>query len=239
MKSQLLVSCRGLYKRYRSSEWVFEDAWVDVKQGDFLFLLGASGSGKTTFIQIVAGELPYDRGVVEVNGKDIKSYGSSGLYRWKRKIGIVFQDFRLLGDNTVFENIALPLILMGYSRPDIERRVNAAVRLLKLQGKEDVLCKTLSGGEQQRVAIARAIVHSPGMILADEPTGNLDDLHTSIIFDILKSLHSRGITVVIATHDKRLPLLISNARVIMIKKRRFVEVVPVLRKDMSGLASSE
>lgn len=234
-----MVSCRGLYKRYRGSDWIFEDAWLDVRRGEFLFLLGASGSGKTTFIHIVSGDIPYDRGVVEVGGRDIRSYKPSNLYRWKRQLGVVFQDFRLLGDSSVFENVALPLILMGYPGAEVKKRVGAALRLLRLQGKEDLLCRTLSGGEQQRVAIARAIVHSPKMILADEPTGNLDDVHRAIIFDIFNALHSKGMTVVVATHDKRLPLLASDARVVMIKNRRFVEVMPLLKTRLSGSASSE
>lgn len=235
----VIISCRGIYKRYPKGNWIFRDAWLDIREGELLFLLGTSGSGKTTFIQIVTGWETYDKGSIQVEGRDIISPERFYAYRWRRRLGIVFQDFRLLGQHTVWDNIALPLILQGYKKKDVEKRVMAVLSLVRLEGKENMQCRFLSGGEQQRTAIARAIVHSPRIVLADEPTGNLDDLHTSVILDMFSALRSRGMTILVATHDKRLPLSVEKSRIVMIKNQGFVEVVPVLKSTSQQVLRSD
>lgn len=221
-----VVFAERLYKRYRGGDWIFENANFSVNAGEFLFLLGSSGSGKTTLIKIISGQESFDGGTVLVAGKNLKKLYPSRIYTWRRHIGIVFQDFRLLMDLTVEENIALPLIITGFSRNEVKMRVSAVLRLVNLEDKRKIRCRFLSGGERQLVAIGRAIVHSPLLILADEPTGNLDDDHARRILKLFSAFHRRGQTLIVATHDRRLPLWVEDVRILMIQDRGFVETMP-------------
>ncbi len=230
MPENAFISCEHLFKKYPGSDWIFKDATLTIFRNQFVFLLGSSGSGKTTFIKIMSGQEDYDRGKVFIEGVNFRKIKRKKLHLWRRSLGIVFQDFRLLLNETVKNNIALPLIILGCSRDEIDMRVKASLKLVQLEDKEDTVCKFLSGGEQQRVAIGRAIVHSPLLLLADEPTGNLDDKHTARILELFYTLYSKGITVIIATHDKRLPLAIPESRTVLIKDRGFVDVIPVPRE---------
>ncbi len=225
-----VVLLEHLYKRYESGSWIFEDVHLAVYPGDFIFLLGSSGSGKTTLIKIICGQEPFNKGAAFVNGKNLKDLVPRMIHRWRRQIGVVFQDFRLLMDIPVEENIALPLILMGFSREEMRVRVAAVLRLVGLEGKRRTRCRLLSGGERQLVAIGRAIVHSPLLILADEPTGNLDDLHARRVLKLFSAFHKRGQTLFVATHDRRLPLWVQDVKTIMIQERVLVHVAPV-RKE--------
>lgn len=222
-----VIFAEHLYKSYNKNNWIFENASFRVNAGDFLFLLGSSGSGKTTLIKIISGQESYDSGTIFVAGKNLRKLYPSRIHVWRRHIGVVFQDFRLLMDLTVEENISLPLIIMGFSKEEIKVRVAAVLRLVDLEDKRKLKCRFLSGGERQLVAIGRAIVHSPLLILADEPTGNLDDEHARRILKLFSAFHRRGQTLIVATHDRRLPLWVDGVKILMIHDRNLVEAVPV------------
>ncbi len=224
-----ILVLEDLYKRYGEGDWIFENVNLEVEPGEFVFLLGSSGSGKTTFMRIVSGQENFNSGRIFVNGIDLRRLYKDGIYQWRRQIGIVFQDFRLLMDLSVQENIALPLILTGFKSSEVKVRVKAVLKLIEMEHKKDVKCRLLSGGEKQLVAIGRAIIHSPILILADEPTGNLDDVHAKRVLRLFSAFHKRGQTLIVATHDKRLPLWVDDVRTVMIKNRRFVNVVPLYR----------
>ena len=174
---------------------------VDVDKGEFVFLVGSSGSGKSTFLRLVLREYRPTSGRVYVAGKEINRLASWKVPRLRRQIGAVFQDFRLLGNKTVSENVAFALQVIGRSRADIDKLVPETLELVGLTGKGDRLPDELSGGEQQRVAIARAFVNRPKILIADEPTGNLDPTTSVGIMKLLDRINRTGTTVVMATHD--------------------------------------
>ncbi|EON24896.1 MULTISPECIES: cell division ATP-binding protein FtsE [Nocardioides] len=174
---------------------------VDVDKGEFVFLVGSSGSGKSTFLRLVLREYRPTSGRVYVAGKEINRLASWKVPRLRRDIGTVFQDFRLLGNKTVSENVAFALQVIGKSRSDIDKLVPETLEMVGLTGKGDRLPDELSGGEQQRVAIARAFVNRPKILIADEPTGNLDPTTSVGIMKLLDRINRTGTTVVMATHD--------------------------------------
>ncbi len=174
---------------------------VDVDKGEFIFLVGSSGSGKSTFLRLVLREYRPTSGRVYVAGKEINRLASWKVPRLRRDIGTVFQDFRLLGNKTVSENVAFALQVIGKSRSDINKLVPETLEMVGLTGKGDRLPDELSGGEQQRVAIARAFVNRPKILIADEPTGNLDPTTSVGIMKLLDRINRTGTTVVMATHD--------------------------------------
>ncbi len=177
------------------------DVDLDVAEGEFLFLVGPSGSGKSTCLRLVLREARPSSGRVEVAGQDLARLSSWKVPRLRRRIGTVFQDFRLLPDKTVFANVAFAQQVIGKSRSAIRRDVPAVLELVGLDGKERRLPHQLSGGEQQRVAIARAFVNRPMILIADEPTGNLDPATSVGIMKLLDRINRTGTTVVMATHD--------------------------------------
>lgn len=174
---------------------------VDVDKGEFVFLVGSSGSGKSTFLRLVLREYRPTSGRVYVAGKEINRLASWKVPRLRRDIGTVFQDFRLLGNKTVSENVAFALQVIGKSRADIDKLVPETLEMVGLTGKGDRLPDELSGGEQQRVAVARAFVNRPKILIADEPTGNLDPTTSVGIMKLLDRINRTGTTVVMATHD--------------------------------------
>jgi cell division transport system ATP-binding protein len=174
---------------------------VDVEKGEFVFLVGSSGSGKSTFLRLVLREYRPTSGRVYVAGKEINRLASWKVPRLRRDIGTVFQDFRLLGNKTVSENVAFALQVIGKSRSDIASLVPETLEMVGLDGKGDRMPDELSGGEQQRVAIARAFVNRPMILIADEPTGNLDPTTSVGIMKLLDRINRTGTTVVMATHD--------------------------------------
>jgi cell division transport system ATP-binding protein len=178
------------------------DLSVDVEKGEFVFLVGPSGSGKSTFLRLVLKEDLPTSGRIRVAGKDLHRLSNWKVPHLRRRIGTVFQDFRLLPNKTLFENVAFALQVIGKSRRQIRRDVPAVLELVGLDGKEDRLPDQLSGGEQQRVAIARAFVNRPLILLADEPTGNLDPATSVGIMKLLDRINRTGTTVVMATHDQ-------------------------------------
>jgi len=174
---------------------------VDVDKGEFVFLVGSSGSGKSTFLRLVLREYRATSGRVYVAGKEINRLASWKVPRLRREIGTVFQDFRLLGNKTVSENVAFALQVIGKSRVEIDKLVPETLEMVGLTGKGERLPDELSGGEQQRVAIARAFVNRPKILIADEPTGNLDPTTSVGIMKLLDRINRTGTTVVMATHD--------------------------------------
>ncbi len=177
------------------------DVSTTIEDGEFVFLVGPSGSGKSTFLRLVLREYRASSGKVLVNGRDVGRLRSWGIPKLRRGVGIVFQDFRLLPGKTVTENVAFTLQVIGRPSREIRRLVPETLELVGLADKGDRLPEELSGGEQQRVAIARAFVNRPSILLADEPTGNLDPATSVGIMKVLDRIHRDGTTVVMATHD--------------------------------------
>ena len=177
------------------------DISVEVDKGEFVFLVGASGSGKSTFLRLVLREDRPTKGQIHVAGKELNKLSSWKVPALRRRIGTVFQDFRLLPNKTVFENVAFALEVLGRTKADIATAVPEVLELVGLDGKEQRLPDELSGGEQQRVAIARAFVNRPMLLIADEPTGNLDPATSVGIMRLLDRINRTGTTVVMASHD--------------------------------------
>ncbi len=189
------------------------DVMIEIEKGEFVLLMGPSGSGKSTILRMLIGEEQPDEGQLFVQGKNVTKLKRSEIPYLRRKVGSVFQDFRLLPKKSVFDNVALPLIVQGVSEKDIRRKVTEALRAVGVEHKRDQSPSSLSTGEQQRVCIARAIVNGPVVLLADEPTGNLDPDLTGEIFELFKLINARGTTVVVATHNHHVMRQV-NCRVI-------------------------
>ena len=187
--------------RYQEVGDVLRNVSFRLTKGEIAFLTGHSGAGKSTLFKLIAMIERGNRGKIMFNKKDLSHIRSSQIPYIRREMGLIFQDYKLLNDRTVFDNVALPLVIMGYSAKEINGLVRAALSKVGLLGKERKLPLTLSGGEQQRVGIARAVVHKPLIILADEPTGNLDPELSAEIMHLFEQFQNVGVTVLIATHD--------------------------------------
>ena len=174
---------------------------VKIEPGEFVFVIGDSGSGKSTFIRLILKELNPTQGTIVVNGNNLNRMKHRRIPRYRRRLGVVFQDFRLLKDRNIYDNISFALRVTDVKNKVIKRRVPAVLSLVGLAQKYKDFPKELSGGEQQRVAIARAIVNEPDILLADEPTGNLDPTNSWEIMSLLKEANERGTTVVVVTHN--------------------------------------
>ena len=177
---------------------------MTVKNGDFTFLIGPTGSGKTTLMRLLYFDLLPDSGIVKVNGFVSDKMNSRKISKARRKTGMVFQDYKLLQDRNLFENVALPLHVMGFPSKEISLRVDEAIELVGLEGKENHLPEELSGGEQQRASLARAFIKEPDIILADEPTGNLDPVASFELVRLLETIHETGTTILMASHNYNL-----------------------------------
>lgn len=199
--------------KYYNRRAALSDVTLEIEKGEFVLLMGPSGAGKSTLLHLLIGEEQPDEGQIFVQGKNVSKLKQSEVPYLRRKVGSVFQDFRLLPKKSVFENVALPLIVQGASATDIRRKVTEALRAVGLELKKDQPPNSLSTGERQRVCIARAIVNGPIVLLADEPTGNLDPERTAEIIELFKLINARGTTVIVATHD---PLVMTqvNRRVV-------------------------
>ena len=213
--------------KYYDRRAALADVTLDIEKGEFVLLMGPSGSGKSTLLRMLIGAEQPDDGHVFVQGKNVTKLKSSEIPYLRRKIGTVFQDFRLLPKKSVFDNVALPLLVQGASAADIRRKVTEALRAVGVDHKRDQLPIGLSTGEQQRVCVARAIVNGPVVLLADEPTGNLDPGLTNEIMELFKLINARGTTVVVATHD---PLVMAqvNRRVVKLSQGMLVPEPRVL-----------
>jgi cell division transport system ATP-binding protein len=199
-----VISMVDVGMTYPNGKVALADVNVVIPGGDFVFLVGPSGAGKSTFIRLLIREQLPTAGRVVVAGRDLARMRRREVPRLRRRIGIVFQDFRLLPAKTVFENVAFALEVTGSSRTDIRRRVPQLLNLVGLHEHDQHLPTQLSGGEQQRVAIARALVHDPAMLIADEPTGNLDPVTSWEIIQLLIQINELGTTVLMATHNQEI-----------------------------------
>ena len=197
-----MIRFEAVTKSYKGTVVALREASAEIQRGEFVFLVGPSGSGKSTFIRLINREEVPDAGKILVAGKDISSLSSWKVPYLRRQIGYVFQDYKLLPKKTVFENVAFALEVIGRPRPIIKRQVPAILELVGLSKKADRLPEELSGGKQQRVSIARAFVNRPLILLADEPTGNLDPATSVGIMRLLDRINRSGTTVVMATHDR-------------------------------------
>jgi len=227
-EAQPVISMVDVGMTYPNGKVALADVNVVIPPGDFVFLVGPSGAGKSTFIRLLIREQLPTSGRVVVAGKDLLRMRRREVPRLRRRIGIVFQDFRLLPAKTVFENVAFALEVTGSSRAQIRRRVPQLLNLVGLHEHDEHLPTQLSGGEQQRVAIARALVHDPAMLIADEPTGNLDPVTSWEIIQLLIQINGLGTTVLMATHNQE----IVNA----LRRRVLALEHGMLVRDESGAA---
>jgi cell division transport system ATP-binding protein len=196
-----MIRMREVTKVYENGVVALEDVTVDVGKGELAFLTGPSGAGKSTFLKLITAEERATEGLVEVAGHDVSTLRRRDVPYLRRRIGVVFQDFRLLNERTVLDNVMLPLTILGLAPSEQRRRALQVLTVVGLAQRKDARPLELSGGEQQRVAIARAIALDPAILLADEPTGNLDPDITWHIMKLFRLINARGTAVVIATHD--------------------------------------
>ena len=200
-----MVVMQNVRKVYESSHTVaLDNVSLTIEDGEFVFLVGPSGSGKTTLMKLITGEVRPTSGRVVVNDFDMGNIKRRKLPKMRRTLGVVFQDYRLIKDMNVYDNVAFAMRVVGTPNREIRTRVPYILELVGLEGREKRMPGELSGGEQQRVAIARALVNSPRMIVADEPTGNLDPVRSLELMLLLEKINEMGTTVVVVTHEKEL-----------------------------------
>ena len=200
-----MVEMKDVRMVYKNTNAVALDGVsFSISEGEFVFLVGPSGSGKTTVIKLITGEERAAEGKIEINGFDMRKLKTRRLPRLRRTLGVIFQDFRLIDKMTVYENVAFAMRVVGARPRDIRKRVPQVLELVGLAGYEKRRPEELSGGEQQRVAIARALVNNPRMIIADEPTGNLDPVRSLDLMLLLEKINELGTTVLVVTHEKEL-----------------------------------
>ena len=216
-----LINLSGISKVYDNGCVALSDVTVDIPKGDFVFVVGPSGAGKSTFIKLIFREELPTTGKLIVNGRDVGELQPSEVPYLRRNLGIVFQDYRLLPDKTVYENVAFAMQVIEASEREIKRRVIQVLDLVGLRHKAKSCPCELSGGEQQRIAIARAIVNSPVVVIADEPTGNLDPETSWEIMKIFNRINKGGTTIVMVTHDKTVVDAMKK-RVIAVEKGKIV-----------------
>lgn len=195
-----MIEFVNVSKEFENGTVALRDVNIKIDNGEFVFLIGSSGAGKTTITKILMREVNVTKGKVYIDGRDITSIPDSDIPYLRRKMGVVFQDFRLLEDRTVYENVEFAMQVVGASRRDIRRRVPAVLNMVGLNYKAKMLPKQLSGGEQQRVALARALANNPPLLIADEPTGNLNPETAMEIMEIFESINAMGTTIIMATH---------------------------------------
>lgn len=219
-----MIQFSHVFKSFPKGGFALKDASLHVAKGEFLFLTGHSGAGKSTMLKLMFAEQRPSSGDVRVSGFDIGELSASEIPRLRRRLGIVFQDFRLLEDRTAEENVAFALEVTGSRRESIPGRVQRVLTQVGLVGKASAYPRELSGGEQQRVAIARALVNDPSILLADEPTGNLDSTTSEEIMRVFGQLHAQGQTVVLVTHEASIAAYAH--RVVVIKDGRIESDLP-------------
>ena len=195
------IKFKDVEKTYKNGVNALYDLNLDIKKGDFVFVIGASGSGKSTLIKMLYREEKPTKGEIYVGGVNVAKVKNSKVYKLRRKIGIVFQDYKLLPKLTVYENVAFALEIFGTPKKEIHEKVVKVLDLVGLKGKARNYPTELSGGEQQRVAIARAIVNGPKLLICDEPTGNLDENTSMEIMKVLEEVNKMGTTIIMVTHD--------------------------------------
>jgi cell division transport system ATP-binding protein len=199
-----MIEMQNVYKTYPNGVKAINGISIKINQGEFAYIVGPSGAGKSTFIKMMYREEKPSSGNIIVNGANVAKIKDSKVPIFRRHIGVVFQDFKLLPKLTVYENIAFALEVIEQSPEEIKKRVLEVLELVKLKGKMDSFPDELSGGEQQRVSIARSIVNSPKVVISDEPTGNLDPETSWEIMDIFEEINKRGTTILMATHNREI-----------------------------------
>ena len=212
-----MIRLKDIEKSYDNGTHALKGVSFEIADGEFVFLVGPNGSGKSTVIKLLTGEVVPTSGRVIINGFSMGRISQKQIPYLRRSIGVIFQDFRLIQNKTVFENLSLAMRAVGASAKEIRSRIPYVLELVGLSGKEDRYPDELSGGEQQRVAIARALVNNPSTIVADEPTGNLDPSRSLEIMTLLQRINALGTTVVVVTHEKSLVNKFDK-RVIMINE---------------------
>lgn len=216
-----MIEFKGVTKKYDHGVTALDNISLKIEKGEFVFLVGPSGSGKSTFLKLVIKEEDPTEGIININSRDLDKLKDNDVPYLRRKIGFVFQDFRLLYDKTVAENITFALRVIEASDREIRTQLTSVLKQVGLEGKEDCYPNQLSGGEQQRVALARALATRPPIIIADEPTGNLDAETAKGIMDTLYEINSKGTTIVVVTHDQNI-IRTSNKRIIALEKGKIV-----------------
>ncbi len=212
-----MIRIEHISKTYEKGVQAVTDVNLHIRPGEFVFIVGDSGSGKSTLIKLLLKELEPTHGKIIVNGKDIANVSRKQIPRYRRNIGVVFQNFRLLPDRNVYENVAFAMRVVEASKREIKTKVPTILSLVGLAAKYKALPRELSGGEQQRVAIARALINEPKILLADEPTGNLDNRNAWETMKLLDEINQRGTTVVVVTHNMDF-VKTMNKRVVTINK---------------------
>lgn len=216
-----MILFENLSKKFGSTT-ALDDISLEIKQGEFVFLVGPSGAGKTTLLRILTREVIPTSGTVTVNKMDLTKLKNSEIPNLRRKVGVVFQDFKLLDDRTVFEQVALALEVLGKSDSEIAKAVEHTLKLVEIWDKRNLFPRQLSGGEAQRTAIARAVVGKPDIVLADEPTGDLDPKTAWGVIQLLNEIHSWGTTILMATHNQEIVNTLKR-RVISLKAGKVVK----------------
>lgn len=216
-----MIRLENVSKEYQTGVKALNDVSVHIEPGEFVFVVGESGSGKSTFIRLLLKELEPSQGEIYIAGKSISGMSHNQIPKFRRNIGVVFQNFRLLKDRNIYENVAFAMTVVEAPRKEIKKKVSSMLSLVGLAAKYKAFPNQLSGGEQQRVAIARALVNNPKILLADEPTGNLDPKNANEIMKLLDEINQEGTTVVVVTHNMEI-VKAMNKRVIQIRKGRIV-----------------
>ena len=217
-----MIKLERVSKSYTAGIPALNDVSLDIEEGEFVFIVGDSGSGKSTLIKLLLKELEPTEGTITINNKKLNKIKRRQIPKFRRNIGVVFQDFRLLKDRNIYDNVAFAQKVIGESNRSIKKNVPSMLSMVGLAAKYRSYPRQLSGGEQQRVAIARALINEPKILLADEPTGNLDNHNAWEIMKLLEEINSRGTTVVVVTHNLEI-VKAMNKRVITMKKGGVVE----------------
>ena len=217
-----MIKLEHVSKSYTAGIPALNDVSLDIEEGEFVFIVGDSGSGKSTLIKLLLKELEPTEGTITINNKKLNKIKRRQIPKFRRNIGVVFQDFRLLKDRNIYDNVAFAQKVIGESNRSIKKNVPSMLSMVGLAAKYRSYPRQLSGGEQQRVAIARALINEPKILLADEPTGNLDPKTSMEIMKLLEEINSRGTTVVVVTHNLEI-VKAMNKRVITMKKGVVVE----------------
>ncbi len=205
---------------YFDTRPLFKNTSFEIEKGSFVFLIGDTGSGKSTLLKILHGEIPPTAGILDIDGFVIGKKKRHDLYKLRRKVAIIYQDFFLIEEISVEENIILPLKCLGIRKQEQKKRLEIVLNILDLSKIKKERCSKLSGGEKQRVAIGRTIITNPSIILADEPTGSLDAKLTMRLMKIFRKLNDHGTTIILATHNLELPKMIKNSQVLKLQNHR-------------------
>ena len=218
-----MIETHHLSKLYSRGLYALQDLSLTVDKGEFVFLTGPSGAGKSTLLRLLLVQEKPSEGDIFVNGHDLTKLSRSDIQEYRRGIGFIFQDFKLIPTRTVFENVAFVLEVLGVPPSQQRRRAHQVLKWVGLQHRINAYPRDLSGGEQQRIAIARALVNDPALVLADEPTGNLDPDLSLEIMNLLREINAGGTTVLVATHDRELIRLVGR-RTVTLDQGRVVEI---------------